>query len=147
MDNNFVTHSSIDNVCLGDTFDLSLGTDAAVKVEYKPVKKLTDTQGLIAKVKHEHNRHETHLLNTKSTAVIVYVYEQVPLSSNEKIKVKLIVPDLRSKEPVPNCTVALDESNNLEWQCTLQPRVECRLPMEYTIEWPKDKQIVFDESK
>ncbi|CAF1067205.1 unnamed protein product [Rotaria sordida] len=31
MDNNFITHSSIDNVCVGDTFDLPLGTDISVK--------------------------------------------------------------------------------------------------------------------
>ncbi|CAF3374423.1 unnamed protein product [Rotaria sp. Silwood1] len=33
MDNNFVTHSSIDNVCVDDTFDLPLGIDISVKVE------------------------------------------------------------------------------------------------------------------
>jgi uncharacterized protein (TIGR02231 family) len=141
MDNNFVTHSSIANVCLGDTFDLPLGTDASVKVEYKPVKKVTDTQGLISKVHHENVRHETHLVNTKSTEVTVFVYEQVPLSSDEKIKVKLTQPDLRSKEQSFNCTVTMNDSNNLEWKCILQAKGTCRLPLEYTLEWPKDKRV------
>lgn len=145
MDNNFVTHSTIGNVCLGDTFDLSLGTDASVKVDYKPVKKVTDTQGLISKVKHESIRHETRLVNTKATEVTVFVYEQVPRSSYEKIKVKLILPELRAKEQHPNCTVTLNDSNNLEWKCILQPRGECRLPMEYTLEWPIEKRIEFTE--
>ncbi|CAF1452317.1 unnamed protein product [Rotaria sordida] len=145
MDNNFVTHSAIDNVCVGDTFDLPLGTDASVKVEYKPAKKLTDTQGLISKVHHENIRHEIHLINTKSTEVIIYVYEQVPLSSDEKIKVKLIIPDLRSKEHNLNYTVTMNDSNNLEWKCILQGRGECRLPLEYTVEWPKDKRVEFKQ--
>lgn len=145
MDNNFITHSSIDNVCLGDTFDLPLGTDASVKVEYKPVKKVTDTQGLISKVHHENIRHETHLTNTKSSEVIVCVYEQVPLSSDEKIKVKLIQPDIRSKEQSVNCTVTMNDANNLEWKCILQPRGEYRLPLEYSLEWPKDKHIEFKQ--
>lgn len=146
MDNNFVTHSSIDNVCVGDAFELSLGTDASIKVEYKPVKKLSDTQGLISKVNVENIRHETHLTNTKAAEVTIYVYEQVPLSSDEKIKVKLIVPDLKSKEQGPNCTVTINDSNNLEWKCILPSRGECRLPFEYTLEWPKDKRIELKEA-
>ncbi|CAF1467830.1 unnamed protein product [Adineta steineri] len=145
MDNNFVTHSSIDNVCLGDTFDLPLGTDASVKVEYKPVKKVADTQGYISKVHYENIRHETRLVNTKSNDVTVYVYEQVPLSSDEKIKVKLILPDLRLKDQGQNCTVTMNDSNNLEWKCILKERGECRLPLEYTIEWPIDKRVEYTQ--
>ena len=53
MDNNFVTTSSIDSICCGDKFELPLGTDPSIKVEYKPVKKITDTQGFIKKTHHE----------------------------------------------------------------------------------------------
>ncbi|CAF1079090.1 unnamed protein product [Rotaria sp. Silwood1] len=145
MDNNFVTHSSIDNVCIGDTFDLPLGTDASVKVEYKPVKKMTDTQGLISKVHHETIRHETHIVNTKSTEITVFVYEQVPLSSNEKIKVKLLSPELRQKDNAHNCTVTMNDRNNLEWKCILPAHGEYRFPLEYMLEWPKEKRVEFKE--
>ena len=133
MDNNFVTHSRIDNVCLDDTFSLPLGTDASVKVEYKPVKKVSDIQGLISKTHHENIRRETRLVNTKSTEITVYVYEQVPLSSDEKIKVKLLAPDLRTKEQSLSCSVTMNDENNLEWKCVLQPKGECRLPLEYAL--------------
>lgn len=146
MDNNFITHSSIDNVCLGDTFDLPLGTDASVKVDYKPVKKVTDTQGIISKVHYENVRHETHLTNTKPNEVTVHVYEQVPLSSDEKIKVKLIQPDIRSREQTANYTVIMNDANNLEWKCILQARGQCRLPLEYSLEWPKDKRVEFKQT-
>ena len=146
MDNNFITHSAIDNVCLGDTFDLPLGTDASVKVEYKPVKKRTDTQGVISKVHHETIRQETHLTNTKASEVTVFVYEQVPLSSDEKIKVKLIQPDTRTKEQSVHCTVTLNDANNLEWKCILQARGECRLPLEYSVEWPKERRVEYTQT-
>lgn len=141
MDNNFITHSSIKHVYLGDKFDLPLGTDAGIKVESKPVKKITDTQGLISKTYYENIRRETRLVNTKSTEVIVYVYEQVPLPLDEKIKVKVIVPDLRMKEQSSCFSVTMNEQNNLEWKCILPARGECRLPLEYTLEWPMDKRI------
>ena len=141
MDNNFITHSTIDNVCLGDTFDLPLGVDASLKVDYKPVKKLTDTYGIISKVNHENLRYETHLTNTKSTEITVSVYEQVPLSSDESIKVKVTQPDLRNKEQSSNNTVTLNDANILEWKYILPPRGECRLTLEYYMEWPKDKRV------
>ena len=145
MDNNFITHSSIDNVCLGDTFDLPLGTDTSVKVEYKPAKKRSETQGLISKTHHESVRRETRLTNTKSTAITVHVYEQVPLSSDEKIRVKLVVPDLRVKDQNPAYTVSMDDDNNLEWKCIIPAKGECRLPLEYILEWPNDKRIEYKE--
>ncbi|CAF3629035.1 unnamed protein product, partial [Rotaria sp. Silwood2] len=104
-----------------------------------------ETQGLISKTYYENIRRETRLVNTKPMEVIVYVYEQVPLSLDEKIKVKLLVPDLRMKEQSSNYTVTMNGANNLEWKCILQPRSECRLPLEYTLEWPKDKCIEFKE--
>ncbi|CAF2064069.1 unnamed protein product [Rotaria magnacalcarata] len=145
MDNNFITHSSIENVCIGDTFDLPLGTDASVKVEYKPVKKMVDTQGFISKVHHETIRHETRIVNTKATETTVFVYEQIPLSSDEKIKVKLITPDIRQKELARNCTVTMNDKNNLEWKCVLQAHGEYRFPLEYLMEWPGEKRVEFKE--
>ncbi|CAF1222356.1 unnamed protein product [Adineta ricciae] len=146
MDNNFIAHSSIDNVCLGDTFDLPLGMDASIKVEYKPVKKVTDTQGLISKINCENIYHETRVVNTKATDVTVYIYEQVPLSSDEKIRVKLLIPDLRLKEQASNCTVTMNDANNVEWKWILQPKGECRCPLNYTVDWPKDKRVEYKEA-
>ncbi|UJR08438.1 hypothetical protein I4U23_012708 [Adineta vaga] len=147
MNNNFITHSSIDNVCPGDTFDLPLGVDTSVKVTYKPVKKVNDIQGLISKVHLENIYHETCLINTKLSAVTIFVYEQVPLSSNEKIKIKILRPDLRAKEQGANSTVKMNDSNNLEWKCILPARGECCLPFEYTVEWPRDTHIEYTDAE
>ncbi|CAF3497434.1 unnamed protein product [Rotaria sp. Silwood1] len=145
MNNNFVAHSSIDNVCIGDTFDLPLGIDSSIKIEYKPVKKTSDTQGIISKIHLKTVRHETHITNTKTHEVVVFVYDQVPLPSDEKIKVNVIHPDLRRKDNNSQNTITLKDTNNLEWKCILPPRGECRLPFEYTVEWPFDKQVEFQE--
>ncbi|CAF1298264.1 unnamed protein product [Adineta ricciae] len=145
MDNNFVTNSTIDNVCMGDTFDLPLGTDASVKVEYKPVKTNTETQGLVSKTNHETVHRETRIVNTKLSDITVHVYDQVPRSSYEKIKVKLLVPDLRTKQANTVYTVTMNDQNNLEWKCLLKSKTDCRLPLEYTLEWPKEKRIDYKE--
>ncbi|CAM4786322.1 unnamed protein product [Rotaria magnacalcarata] len=110
MDNNFLTHSSIGNICMGGKFDLPLGPDAGIKVDYQPTRKIIDTQG------------------------IVCVYDQIPRSLDEKIKVKLVVPDLRMKEPIPSYYVTLNDANSLYWKCIIQAGSECQLPLEYTLE-------------
>ncbi|CAF1938149.1 unnamed protein product [Rotaria magnacalcarata] len=110
MDNNFLTHSSIGNICMGGKFDLPLGPDAGIKVDYQPTRKIIDTQG------------------------IVCVYDQIPRSLVEKIKVKLVVPDLRMKEPIPSYYVTLNDANSLYWKCIIQAGSECQLPLEYTLE-------------
>ena len=147
LNNNFVTHSSIDNVCIGDTFDLPLGNDPTIKVEYKPVKKTDDTYGLLYKAHLKTVRHETHVTNTKSHDVTIFIYDQLPLSSNERIKVNLVTPDLRRKEIQLNKIITLKDTNNLEWKCILPPRGDCRLPFEYTVEWPTGIDIEFQEDK
>lgn len=130
---------------MGGKFDLPLGTDAGIKVDYQPVKKIIDTQGLISKTYFENIRREIRLFNTKSIEVIVCVYDQIPLSLDERIKVKLVVPDLRMKEPTPSYYVTMNEANNLHWKCIIQAGSECRLPLEYTLEWPTDKCIELRE--
>lgn len=145
MDNNFITHCSIDNIGPGNKFEVPLGTDTSIKIDYKPAKKITDMQGLISKTYFENIRREIYLFNTQPTEVIVYVYEQVPVSLDERIKVKLIVPDLRMREPTGSYSVIMNDANNLQWRCILQALSECRLPIEYTLEWPTDKSIEFKE--
>ncbi|CAF3641616.1 unnamed protein product [Rotaria sordida] len=128
-----------------DIFDLPLGIDSGIKIEYKPVKKTSDTQGIISKTHLKTVRHETHITNTKTHEVAVYIYDQLPLSSDEKIKVNLIQPDLRRKDNNPHNTITLKDTNNLEWKCILPSRGECRLLFEYSVEWPYDKQVEFQE--
>ena len=142
MNNNFITHTSIDNVCIGDTFDVPLGIDPSIKVEYKPVKKNEYTQGLISRSHYKTIRHETRVTNTKSNEVTVFVYEQFPVASDDRVKISLIAPDLQRKD---NRSIVLKENNNLEWKCVLAPRGECQLPFEYMLEWPTNVELDFEQ--
>ena len=58
---------------------------------------------------------------------------------------KLIVPDLRRKEQNSTCTVTMNDDHNLEWECVLSARGECRLSLEYNLEWMKGKCVEFKE--
>ncbi|CAF3429865.1 unnamed protein product, partial [Rotaria socialis] len=145
MNNHFVTHSSIGIICMDGKFDLPLGTDAGIKVDCQPVKTIIDTQGLISKTYFENIRREIRLFNTKPIEVIVCVYDRISLSLDERIKVKLVVPDLRMKEPIPSYYVTLNDVDNLHWKCLVQTGSECQLSLEDTLEWSTDKCIELRE--
>ncbi|CAF1171916.1 unnamed protein product [Didymodactylos carnosus] len=147
MDNNFIAHSRIENVSADEKFDLYLGVDSNVKCEYKPVRKVNETQGLISKVNHEYVKHETQIKNLKTTDICVFIYDHLPLSSDEKIKVKLILPqDIGKLKEHSTTSVSsiINDDNNVEWKVLLKAKEECKLPLEYFIEWPKDKQLDYN---
>ncbi|CAF1450353.1 unnamed protein product [Didymodactylos carnosus] len=148
MDNDFITHSRIENVSIDEKFDLYLGIDSNVKCEYKPVRKMNEIQGLISKVNHEYIKHETKIKNLKTIDVCIYVYDHLPLSSDEKIKVKLLLPQDISKlkeHSTASISTILNDDNNVEWKLLLKAKEEWKLPLEYLVEWPKDKQIEYKQ--
>jgi hypothetical protein len=71
-----------------------MGSDDAIKVEYNPVKLHNDVQGFLQKVRSQAIEHLTIIKNTKPIEVNIKVLDQLPKSNDEKIKVKLIDPDM-----------------------------------------------------
>jgi len=77
--------------------------------------------------------------NNKKIDIDIKVFEQLPLSSDSKIIVKLVEPDLKKVTDVK-----LTPSNNLEWRFTLPASEKRVIEMSYTIEWPKGREIQLD---
>ena len=73
-----------------EEFEIALGADAAVKVEYKPVRKLQQTSGMLSKSRVYSYHQIIEVKNTKSDSIIVTVTDQLPRSCNDKIKVGLL---------------------------------------------------------
>jgi len=139
MDNNFVATSTVKAVNVKEDFAVFLGIDNGLKVQYKPVKKMKEVQGYISKINSETVSRVISIKNSKSVDVLVVVYEQVPLSSDEKIKVKLIEPDPKKEK-----NVTLNASNNLEWRLTIAAGQKQDLDYQCIIEWPQNKEVTFD---
>jgi uncharacterized protein (TIGR02231 family) len=141
MDNNFVTTSDIKTVNPQEEFAMFLGADAGIRVDYKPVKKMNETSGfIVGKVNVQKVEHESEIKNTKSFEVAVVVYDQLPLSSDEKIKVKAVEPNFKDT-PKGFDSVKLNKENNIEWRATIAAGGKLIIPFSYTYEWPKDKEV------
>ncbi|VDO89622.1 unnamed protein product [Haemonchus placei] len=90
LNNCFVAKTHMKNVSPGERFSCSLGVDTALRVEYKPVKKYHEQVGLISKS--SSNVHEQVIVvkNSRAQPVLLTIKEQIPRSTDDKIKVGLI---------------------------------------------------------
>lgn len=70
-----------------EEFEVSLGVDPAVKITYKPVNKFAKKSGLVTKSKQIEFQQEIIVKNTKASAVKIKVTDQLPKSSEDKLRV------------------------------------------------------------
>jgi len=68
------------------------------------------------------------------------LFDQLPLTSNGQIKVKLLEPEHRILQAT-NSTTTLEENNNLKWVLDIDASAAVDVPLVYTIEYPYDKEI------
>ena len=74
-----------------EEFEIALGADPAVKITYKPIQKFQQTSGMISKSK-VYNYHQIiEIKNTKIDSIKITVTDQCPRTSNDKIKVSILL--------------------------------------------------------
>ena len=71
--------------------------------------------------------------NNKKTAERVIVADQVPLSRNEKIVVKVIAPDGKEVKPT--------DEGTLKWTLELKPAEKRELTIKFTVDYPNDVNV------
>ena len=96
LDDTFVATSELRSVMSGEKFDLALGADEGISVKHKRVRKFTEDTGLTNSGKRIAYEYLITIQNNKKkTAERVIVADQIPLSRNEKIVVKVQSPDAK----------------------------------------------------
>eukprot|EP00727_Mastigamoeba_balamuthi_P000798 m51a1_g10715 hypothetical protein (1221) ;mRNA; r:207202-214506 len=142
VDGNFLATSAIGNTSVGEEFAVFLGTDKAVKVDYKAPTSVKDESGMLIKSHLDRYSGTIGVKNTKQQEIAVVVYEQLPKPSSAEIKVTALEPDLRganSNTSPEGVAATLNGSNNIQWRVRLAPSQEVVLPIKYTVEYPRDK--------
>jgi hypothetical protein len=92
MDGNFISTSAIKQVSPGEVFNLFLGVDPTLRVEYLPCRTSTKTKGWLGSTECKQYEYCAVLYNTKQTTCKVIVAEVLPRSADEKIAVELCEP-------------------------------------------------------
>ena len=133
LDGTFVATSGLRTVMSGEKFDLALGVDDGIAIKHKRVSKFTEDTGLTNSGKRITYEYLLTVQNNKKTAERVIVADQVPLSRNEKIVVKLLSPDAKEVKPT--------DEGTLKWILDLKPGEKRELTVKFSIDHANDVQV------
>ncbi|GMS78449.1 hypothetical protein PENTCL1PPCAC_624, partial [Pristionchus entomophagus] len=154
LDGAFVAKTAIKAVSPGERFTASLGVDRAVKIEYKPAHKYHEQTGIINKWSSTVNEQKIVVKNTRGDAVLLTIREQIPRSTDEKIKVTMVLPeilekvideDILNEDQRPKEGARLLPSHNLEWTVKLEKGSSQSLLVKYTVEHPLSEKLEYTQ--
>ena len=139
LDNSFSGKAAIKELVTPDEeFELSLGVDEAIKVKHQLKKKFGDEKGLFNKSKTQQYTYQIELNNQRATAESIIVRDQIPVSEDDEIKVKLdkidpVESDEKNEDEVPGGT--------LEWKVTVPPREKRQVEFSFTVSHGKEIKV------
>lgn len=131
FDGTYIGESYIDPNTTNDTLILSMGRDKGLVIQRKKLKDKTREKVLLEE-KTISVTYEIMVKNTKSVATELHIDDQIPLSSNPAIVVKLIEGSKAKYN---------EETGQLEWDINLKPKETRKISFTYEVKIPKDKAI------
>lgn len=131
-DSVFVGTTQLENIAPGQEFQLNLGIDEGLKIERDLVEREVDKRfiGGQRRITYAYRLGVTNLSNCTNTLKLT---EQLPISRNEQIKVRLTRT---------NPSIQLAEMGLLEWRLVLLPQTKQELYYQFTVEHPTDISTV-----
>ncbi|MEH2009043.1 mucoidy inhibitor MuiA family protein [Nostoc sp.] len=131
-DNVFIGTTQLENIAPGQEFKLNLGIDEGLKIERDLVERQVDKR-LISNQRRITYSYRLIITNLLDKEVNLKVTEQLPVSRNEQIKMRLS----RS-----NPQIQLGEMGILEWQLTLPCQERREIYYQFNVEYPPELIVV-----
>ena len=128
----FVGTTQLENIAPGQEFNLNLGIDEGLKVVRELVERNVDKK-LMSNQRRITYAYRLILTNLLKAEVSLLVTEQLPVSRNEQIKVKLI----RSTPQIQ-----MGEMGVLEWLVTIPPKEELEIYYQFNVEHPAELRVM-----
>ncbi|KAI1704081.1 protein F37C4.5 [Ditylenchus destructor] len=150
VDNCFTSKIHLKQIVAGEKFDIPIGVDPSVKLVYKAEQR--QKQGVFSSVIRTHDR-KIVVKNTKTEeTVALTIYQQIPKSWDQKIKISLESPQLTKPSDESggeNSTkrITMNKDNILEWKESLKPQEEKELFIKWTVEYPANEAIDYKEEQ
>jgi uncharacterized protein (TIGR02231 family) len=131
LENSYVGESYINPAVTTDTLKLSFGRDKRIVIKRERVKDMNAQKFIGGNVEKEY-MFETTIRNTKNVNVSVTIEDQLPLSTDENIKItngELSGGNLKS------------ETGMINWKFELKPGESKSIRLGYKVKYPKDRFI------
>lgn len=130
IENDFITRTDIFALAPKDTMNLSLGVESKIKISKKLINRFLETGNLFSKKNTLTLEYEIEVMNNKETEETIKIFDQIPVSVNDNIKVELMKPDFKFGKNLLEKT--------LNWEVKLKPGEKRVLPISFKIEYPED---------
>ncbi|KAL1955351.1 hypothetical protein VTO42DRAFT_8633 [Malbranchea cinnamomea] len=155
LDGTFLGTTTVPDCPPNAALNLSLGVDPRVQVNYAEPSVRRATTGFFNREDCAIFTRVCRLTNAKSTAVSVEVLDQVPVSEDERLRIRILEPfglekegdsmkvgSEASKRAWGKGAVTLDKDGEIKWQLTLEKGAEFKLTLEYEARIPTGQKIV-----
>lgn len=146
----YVTTTDMSLVNKRQEFSVYLGQEDSIKMTITPqsAKKQNKKKNLLAsRLNKEMFSRIIRIENTRNEEVDIIVYEQVPLTRDNKIKVEIISPKLTEKiTKNMKETYKLNVMNHVEAKKRVKSGKTWELTFSYSVEWPDKTNIIYTES-
>ena len=130
----FVGTAHIPYVAAHEEARMSFGEDGQIKVKYEQVKKEKINPGFLGKTEKLRLINKITIQNYRQNAADIELVDQLPISQNDKIEIKDVnIQPAQAKK---------DEKGILTWKLTLAAQEKKEITIDFTIEYPKDANIV-----
>jgi uncharacterized protein (TIGR02231 family) len=139
LDGDFVGSSAVENIGPQEEFDLYLGVDENVKIKREEIEKRVDDViigGISSPTKKTSFKYKLSAENYKNKKIKVELFEAMPVSQNDRIKVTL---GNASVAPVQKDWK--DKKGVWKWEFELEPKAKQEIIYTYIIEHPREMQV------
>lgn len=136
-DSSFVGSGHLPLLRPGEDHELGFGQDDSVLVKYAIVQEKRGQSGLISSTKTDMRNYKITIRNLHERAIDVAVFDQVPVSKNQDIRVELTGTTPPTKRDVK------DRRGVYAWETKMRSDQELVIDFGYKISWPADKRITY----
>ncbi len=133
MGEEFIGATSLELIAPQGEIELYLGVDDRVKIELELKRREVD-KTIIGGKRRVRFGYEVTLENLLLTEAAITVHDQIPVSKDEAIKIKL-----EAAEPKPT---EQSELNLLDWELTLAPKAKQTLRFDFSVEAPQGMDVM-----
>lgn len=136
-DGTFVGNGHLPLLVGGETHELGFGSDDLIRIRHNVVQEKRGETGLISSSKTDERNYRISVKNMHERVIDVAVFDQVPVSKNDEIKVETL------GRPQPSVRNVDDKQGVLRWDQRLEADEEKVIEFGYRVTWPAGKTIEF----
>ena len=136
-DGTFVGTGRLPLLAPGEEHELGFGADDAIRVKHAIAEDKRGEKGLISSSKTDTRNYKITIKNMHERAMAIAVFDHIPVSQQQDIKVTL------NARPQPTKTDVEDKRGVVMWESRLDPDQEQVIEFGYLVVWPGAKSITY----